>query len=278
MLCGKIGTEWVSEEYQKMSNENKKSSSVEEANNGGSFWQGLLGDKVVVLLLGIGGFFLLFNAVMFSGVDVRPSAWLFYLDIRYWSVHFALFLWIAAIWAILESTDLAEDYILFVRKTTVACVLLVIISALWSFFENATPTGEYSVWFVIAIVVAVCCVVRSLFLLYDYRQSGKEFIGMEEAKWFWGLSAFLCAGLLTIGIMYIIPVRTEIHVGMDGFVTDSFLMSCIRGLQELFRTGQGSFALTALGLLAFLASIAFIYVAGKWGLLFWQNVKRRLIG
>jgi len=255
---------------------NKHSPSAENDSAEGSLWEDLFGNKGGILLLGGGLLLILCNFIVFVGIDLRPSAWLFYLDIRYWSIYFSLLLWITAIWLVSELTDLGEDYRPLVRLYAATCVLLVIIFALRSAFSVPGPsTQDYPFWIDIAIVIASFCIVRSLFLFYDYRYEGGENIDLEETQWFWAVSVFLLASVLTLGIMHIIPVTTQIHAGLDAFVTESLLTSCVKGFQEMLRSGTGSFALRAFGLVVFVAVIAFAYVAGKWALIFLSKVKER---
>ena len=255
---------------------NKDSSSVESGNDGGSLWKDLFDNKSGILLLGGGLFLILCNIIVFFGIDTRPNAWLFHVDMRYWSVYFSLFLWITALWLASESTDLVEDFLPFIRISAATCGLLVIIFALRSAFSIAGSDAHgHPFWLDVSIIVATLCVVRSLFLFYDYQYEGGESIDMEETQWFWGMSGFLFIGLLTLGIMYIIPVKSEIYAGMEGFVTESLLTSCLTGLQEMIQSGTGSMALRTFGLLIFVATIAFVYVAGKWALIFLSKIKER---
>jgi len=90
-----------------------------------------------------------------------------------------------------------------------------------------------------------------------------------------GMSGFLFAALIILGIMYIIPVKTQFHVQSDVYVTESLFASCRNGFRELLRTGHGSFALRAFGFLIFMASCVFVYVAGKWALIFLSKIKER---
>lgn len=256
-------------------NENP-SSAAEDDDDYGSWWQDLFGSKGGILLLGGGLFLILCNIVIFAGIDLRPSAWLFYLNLRYWSIYFSLFLWIAAIWLVSELTDLVEDYRPLVRLCVATCLLLVIVFSLRNAWGVSGPaTQDHPFWIDIALVVASFCVVRSLFLFYDYRYEGGENIDLEETQWFWAVSGFLLAGLLTLGVMHIIPVTTQIHAGLDAYVTESLLTSCIKGFQDMLRSGTGSFALRAFGLLFFVAAIAFVYVAGKWALIFLFKLKEK---
>jgi hypothetical protein len=236
---------------------NKKLSFVENANTLVSFFGNLGG-----WLLGIGLFLILVNIVVFLGIDIRPRAWLCYLDMRYWSGYISIALWIAAIWLVVELTDLVENYQSFARVSLVICTMLAIVYALYGAF-NITR-AEYSFWFNCAIVVAVCCAVRSLFLLYEYQYEGEESIDLEEAQWFWGLSGLFLSCLAVLGAMCVIPVKTSVRIGADQFVTESLFLACYNGLRDLIRSGQGSFMLLIFGVLVLMISVAFIYVASMW--------------
>ena len=193
---------------------------------------------------------------------------------RFWSVHFSLFLWTIAIWITLESIDAVEEYLPTIRIATAISILLVIIAALWSFLGIPVPTyQERSLWFDAILVIAACCAIRSVWLLYDYRYLGKDFIDLEEAQWFWGLSGFILAGLAILGIMHMISIERSIHAGADSVVVISLFQSFRDGFQDLIRAGRGSFAIYAFGFLLFTASIAFVYVAGKWILAFLSKIR-----
>jgi len=253
------------------SSANDKSSSADNDDTEETLWQQLFTGKGGVLLLGVGAFLILCNFAVFVGIDTRPNAWLCYLDMRYWSGYVSIALWIAAIWVASESTDIVEDYLPLIRISMVICILLVMIFALRSFFH--VTHEEYSLWFDAVIVIAVCCAVRSVWLLYDYRYEGEASIDVEEAQWFWGWSGCLLIGLLILGVMHLIPVQTNVRIGADSFVTESLFLACYNGLLNLIRTGHGSFAIQAFGLLVFVASIAFVYVAGKWMLIFLSRIR-----
>jgi len=252
----------------------EKSDSTENARAGETLWGGLFSSRTNALLLGGGLFFLLFNVVVFLGVDFRPSTWLYSFDMRYWSVYFSLLLWIAALWLISESTDIVEDYLPLIRISMTIGILIVLVFAIRSAFATASlEPKEYSIWFNVSVVIVVCCVVRSLFLLYDYHYEGGENIDMEEATWFWGLSGFLFALLFVLGFMYLIPVKTQLYAGMDASVTESLFTNCFRGLQEMLRTGNGTFAIQIFGVFILVVSVAFVYVAGQWALIFLSKMR-----
>jgi len=245
---------------------NKGSASAGNADDHGSLWQDLFGDKGGMPLLGIGIFLILINAVAFFAIDIRPSAWLFYLDMRFWPIHVSIFLWATAIWLVAESTESVEEYLPIIRVSMVICILLVVV--FW--LQTVRPSSQgHLLWFHLIAVAAVFCAVRSLLLLYDYRY-GEESINMEEAQWFWGLSGFLFVVLIIIGLMCIIHIKVPAHPGMDSFGSDSISLfaSCRNGLQTLIRSGSGSLAIRTFGFLIFATSIAFIYVVSKWALIF----------
>jgi len=135
-------------------------------------------------LLGIGLVLILINVAVFLGIDTRPNAWLCYLDMRYWSGYFSVALWVIALWFILESTDSAEGYLPAVRVAAVVGILLTLVFMVQSFFA-ITSSGGYTLWSNVVTIVATFCIVRSLFLLYNYRYGDEESINMEEAQWFW---------------------------------------------------------------------------------------------
>jgi len=163
-------------------------------NTNESLRQNLSSDKETIQVLGAGLFLLLVGTLVTLFLDTTPNTWLFYLDIRYWSVYTSAFLWVATIWVIAESTDLAEDYLPPIRVVAAIGLLLVIIFALRSSFGNTSPTSVWSLlWSNFLIVAVVCCAIRSLFLLYNYWYEGKESIDFEEAQWFWGWSGLRAA-------------------------------------------------------------------------------------
>jgi len=245
---------------------NEKPSSVDDINaHESSLWKGLFSNRTEVLLCGAGLFFLLINIAVFWGIDTRPNAWLFYLDLRYWSVSFSVAVWITVIWLASEWTDIMEDYLPVIRMVMVICILLAIIFAMQSVFTNINPKPTFLSN--VFIIVTTCCTVRSLFLLQAYLYDGAESILWEEAQWFWGMSGFLATGLLILGVMYMTPIKTEIYHGMDGF-TLSLLSTFYQRYEALIQNGEGSFALKMFLFLLVPAAVAFVYVAGKWLLIF----------
>jgi len=238
---------------------NRSSSSDEN----GLSWQDFFGGEEGTWLLGIGLFLILINVVAFFGIETRPNVWWFYFDVRNWSIYLSIPLWITAIWLISELTDIVEDYRLFVRIPSAICILFFIIFAMW----NSGSFTSSALWFG-AVTIAICCAVRSFLLLHQYRHQGEEALDLEEAKWFWGLSGLLCTGLVLLGLMSIIPIKMQIHVGLDSFATRSLLRVCYDGLQDWIRHGRGSFAMLVFSALFLTASIVFVYVVGKWVLIF----------
>jgi len=190
---------------------------------------------------------------------------------RYWSGYFSVALWVIALWLISESTDIVEDYLPVVRMVTVICMLLAIVFGLQSSF-GAASLGN-SLWFYAVAIVATFCIVRSLFLLYNYRYGDEKSIDMEEAQWFWGVSGFLFVCLTLLGLLGMIQVKEPPHPGMGDPASVSLFTSCLDGLQVLIRNGQGSFALKLFLLLVIIASTAFVYVAGKWFLIFLSKMR-----
>jgi len=248
---------------------------LNRSTNNESLWEDLFGGKGGILLLTGGLLLILINIVVFLGVDIRPSTWLFNLNMRYWSIHVAVIFWITVIWLTAELADIVEDYRQFVRISAVIGTLLVIVFGLHSFFSTPSPHAQGSpLWVSAIIVAAVCCAVRSLWLLYDYRY-GEEEIDLEEAQWFWGMSGFLFAVLIIIGMMHIIHIKVPTHPGMDTYGSESLFKSCRNALQVLIRNGAGTVAIRALAFLIFTASIAFVYVAGKWALIYMYRLKER---
>ena len=232
------------------------------------------GKNADILLLGAGAFFLLVNIVVFFGMDAKPSTWLFYLDVRHWgiSISLSVALWAIVLWLAAESTDAFEDYLPMIRTVTAVCVLLAIVFAVQSSFNTqSTVPAKNSLWYSAFIVVAVFCAVRSLFLLYGHYY-GEESIDMEEAQWFWGMSGFLFATLIIIGLACIIhvPVPTR-GTGEPGYV--QLYGSTQSALNTLIRNGSGSVAIRALAFLIFVGAMAFVYVAGKWALIFVSRLR-----
>lgn len=251
---------------------NQKGPSVENTNDRGSLWQDFFGDKGGIPLLGIGLFLTLINVVVLFGLDVRPSTWLFYLDMRFWTIHVSIFLWAIAIWLVAESTENVENYLPIIRVATVICILLVFVFGL----QTIRPSSQGNqLWFHTIVVATVFCAVRSLLLLYGYWYGEEDALDQEESRWFWGLSGFLFAVLIITGLMCIIYVKVPVHPGMDSLDSDSIslFVSCKNGLQTLIRSGSGSLAIRAFGFLIFVISIAFVYVAGKWALIFLLRMK-----
>jgi hypothetical protein len=226
------------------------------------------------VLLSVGGlFFLLVNVIVIFGIDIRPSAWLFYLDMRYWSVSFSVFLWITALWLIAESIGIAEDYRPMIRMLAGTGILFVIISALRSSFGVAhSLSAGYSLWLDVLLVIVVCSVFRSLFFLYDYLYSDGHVD--EEAQWCWGVSGFIFVGLAAWGLMSIIPVKTQVPAGANVVtITESLFTACTNGLRELIQTGNISFVLLMFAVLLFVTSVAFVYVTGRWLLIIYLKMR-----
>jgi len=255
---------------------NEKPSYAGNVSDGGSLWQDLTGSRSGILLLGGGLFLILCNVIVFADIDFRPRVWLFYLDMRYWSVSIPLsiFLWAMVLWLASETTDFLEDYLPAIRMITAISVLLAIVFAfLSSFSAQGTGSTNTSLWFGAVLMIAVCCIVRSLFLLYSYRYEGDESIDLEEAQCFWGLSGFLLVGLILLGLMSIIHIKEAALPGMDSVASISLLQSCWDGLHTLIQHGQGSFALKLFILTVFIVFVAFVYVAGKWALVFLSKMR-----
>lgn len=250
---------------------NTKASSDANANSHKTLRGGLFGTRYDVLLLGIGACLVLLNVVVFLGVDTRPSNWLFYLNVRFWSFHVAVILWATAIWLVTELTDILEYYLPAIRMVTVICILFAIIFGLQSSF--GTEGAGNSLWFYTVVVVAFFCALRSLFLLYQHRYGEDNSFDLEEAQWFWGMSGFLFVVLIIIGLMCIIQVKIRTALGIDAGQSISLISSCRNDLQTLIESGSGSFAIRALGLLIIAGSIAFVYVTGKWALIFLTRIK-----
>ena len=245
--------------------QNEKSSSA-----GG---KGLLNTRTDVLLLGGGLLFLLVNVVVIFGIDTRPNAWLFYVDMRHWSVCFSAVLWITALWIASESMDIAEDYLPLVRMCAVTGLLLVIMFVLrssMSITSSLSPSHLY--WLDVVLVMAVCNVFRSLFLLYDYFYGENDNV-WEEAQWCWGMSGFLFVGLTVWGLMCMISVKTQIGANI---VTESLFKAFRYGLQDLIQTGNASIGLRMFVLLLVVVSIAFVYVTGRWLLIVYLKLRTSL--
>lgn len=228
----------------------------------------MVSTRINILLLG-GLFFILVNMViLLFGTNIKPNVWLFYLNAHYWhvSAHLSLALWITVAWLALEATDIVEDYLPTIRIATFVCFLLVIISALWMF---GLPAPNFATIF----IIASCCAIRSGWLLCRYRYDGEESIDIEEARWFWGMSGFFFAVLIITGMMCTIHLKVLTDSGIDTGRTISLFSSCRNDIQILIERGSGSFAIRALGFLVLAGSFAFVYVAGRWALIFLTKVK-----
>jgi hypothetical protein len=238
-----------------------------------TFFDGFINDKWTKIILGIGLIFLVVNIVVSLLINIKLSTILFALNLQYWSTHSTLFLWIAAIWIASESTEAVEDYLPLVRMVMMVAILTIISFAIWGFIIAASPSDiEYSLWQNIIIVATVCCAARSLFLFYDYRYDGADYIDVEEAQWFWGMSGFLFTALSLAGLAHIITVQKQ--YSNDPTATESLFASCLEGLRDLIQQGHGSTGIRTLGFLILVTSIAFIYVAGKWTLIFLSRFRR----
>ena len=253
---------------------NERTSSTANGEVRQTLWGGLFNDKGGILLLGAGLILILWNIAVFLGIDTRPNDLLYYLNMRYWSIYFSIALWTAVIWLILEMTESVEDYLPFIRVSMAICIVLTVCFALRSYLGTVYPTLKDSpLWFDIVIGIAVCCIVRSAFLLYIYRYDGSDAIDLEEAQWFWGMSGFIFTGMIIFVIMYMIPVKMPVHAAVDNISVEPLLMSCYHGLQNLIQTGQGSLVLRLFALSTFIVSIAFVFVAGKWMLIFLSRMR-----
>ena len=243
-------------------------------NTNESFWQDMLNDKKILLLLGVGLLLLLWNVLTVLGLDTRPNAWLFPLNMSYWSDYFSAFLWMTALWTLSESLDITENYRPWIRGLAVIGALIVMFFVLRdSFSFMANPIfGGHSFWSNAIAIVVICCTTRSLLLLYQYRY-GEDEINLEEAKWFWGASAFILAGLAVMGLMSIIPVKIQIHAGSDDFAVSTLLKVYSDGLQELIWQGTGSFVLRVFAFLLLVSSVAFVYLIGKWLLAVYLRIR-----
>jgi hypothetical protein len=244
--------------------QNKKSSSAER--------KGLLNTRTDALLLGGGLLFLLVNVVVIFGIDTSPRAWLFYANMRYWSVCFSAVLWITALWIASESIDSAEDYLPLIRTFAGTGILLVIIFALRSSMGAASPVAtQYLHWLDLFLVVAVCNLFRSLFLLYDYFYE-KNDGGWEEAQWCWGTSGFIVIALAVFGCMCMISIKTQINPQAH-VITESLFVAFRYGLQDMIQTGNASMGLRMFVLLLVIAAIAFVYVTGRWLLIVYLKLR-----
>ena len=255
-------------------NTNLPSSAAGNSDVRQSFWNGLLSDKGVMLLLPIGLLLILFSIVVIIITTFRPNEWLFHLNIYYWSfypsIFFSTFLWITAIWLALESIDIAEDYQKPIKITVACCILLFIMYLLVSYYNL---TG-FTFWFhVVFITVAVCSAARSLLLLYNYKYKEKESIDLEEATWFWGFSGLFCTFLLIWGLMLLVSVRVQYHSAVEVVHTMPLYRVCYVGLQELVRQGHGPVWVYMLVLFTVICVAAFIYITGKWLSIVWSKIR-----
>jgi hypothetical protein len=193
---------------------------------------------------------------------------------HYWSPYFSTFLWIAAIGVAADFIDVGENYRLTVRMIVVAGIVFAGLFAWRSSFAMTNPLqGGNPLWIDAFVIIAICCAIRSLFLVYNYRYSEEESVDLEEAIWFWVLSGFLWTVLIVVGIMHTISVKVPIQDTDGGFTTQSLFDSCRNGFWILYQFGLGSVALKAFGLLIFLSAVAFVCVAGKWVLVFLSKMK-----
>jgi hypothetical protein len=247
--------------------QNKKSSSSEG--------KGLLNTRTDVLLLIGGAFFLLVNVIVIFGIDTRPNAWLFDLNMRYWSVSFSVILWITALWLVSESMSIAEDYLLQIRVLTGSGILLVIIFALLRSLGGASSlSATQSLWLDVVLFVTLCNVFRSLFLLYDYFYGENDSV-WEEAQWCWGASGFIFVGLAVWGLMHVISVKVQAQPGAT-IITETLLTAFQNGLKDLIQTGGGSLGLRMFLLLLAVSAIAFVYVLGRWLLIVYLKLRGEL--
>jgi len=244
--------------------QNKKSSSSEG--------KGFFSTRTDVLLLGGGLFFLLVNVIVIFGVDTRPNAWLFYLNMRYWSVSFCVILWITALWLLSETMSITEDYLPQIRIFAGSGILFVIVFALLrSLGGVSSPSATHSPWLDIVLLFALCNVFRSLILLYDYFY-GKNDRVWEEALWCWGVSGFIFVGLAIWGLMHVISVKVQVQTGTT-IIAETLLTAFQSGLKDLMQTGGGSLGLRMFVLLLFVSAIAFVYVIGRWLLIVYLKLR-----
>jgi hypothetical protein len=239
-----------------------------------SFWKGTFSNKIMNLLLGVGLPLILWNVAVVFRLDTRPNAWLYPLNMVYWSDYFSVILWIVAIWLIAESIDITEDFRPLIRKLVITSALLVMIFV-WrdsfGFYINFA-IGGHSPWFYAVAIGAICCLIRCLLLLYGYLY-GEDEIDLQEAQWFWAISGFFFVGLAVIGTMGIIPVKMQIHAGAEDVATSNLLKVCSDGLLELIRQGTGSFALRMFAFLLLVSSVAFVYLIGRWLLVIYLKIR-----
>jgi len=250
--------------------QNKKPPSTETADTSAPPRKGLLGSRIDVLLLGAGLFFLLINVAVFVGIDIRPNAWLFYLDMRYWHASVSIAVWVAALWIVLESTGILEYYLPFFRMLTATCILFAIIMAVQSSLMVVSPAlREQPLWLGGIVLFVAYCITRSLFLLYDYRY-GEDDMDLEEAQWFWGMSGIVFAVFVILGLMYIVPAKAQ-YVTMEKTV--SLFENYSDGFKELLRSGESSFVLRMFILPIIGTALAFVYVAGRWLLIIYLKIR-----
>ena len=243
---------------------NKKGSSSESSNAPESLGRSLLNDKVVKILLGIGLLLVLCNIAIAFGLGATPNAWLFHINMHYWSVYTSVVLWAIAIWVITASIESLEDYMPTISIFVVACILLAVIFALRS--SAHTDFTWYTLFFNLFIVATVCCVVRSLFLFYDYWYNDGTSIDTEETQWFLGMSGILVAVFSIVGMMSIIVLQVPTYEGSGSFASMSLYHIYRDGMFVFLRTGQGPTGIQVVAFLMFVVSIAFVYVAGMWTL------------
>ena len=236
-----------------------------------SFWQGMFSDKGIVLLLGIGLVLVICNIVVFTS-NTRINAWMFNLNMYYWSIYMAILLWTTAIWSFLESTEIYEDHLPKIRVIASISLMIAVVFA-WQGSSGTTSTSSiwYSLWSGIVTAATVCCAVRSLFLLYNYWNEDLDVADLEEAQWFWCVSGFLAAIVFLVGISHIVPVKVQ-HPD-ETLMTITLYQSCSDGIRDFIRNGQGSTGIRMLVVLLIATSIAFVYVAGKWALMFALKIR-----
>ena len=220
-----------------------------------TLWRKLFADKGVALLLCIGLVLLLVNAVAVPLTNAKLSTVLFYLDIRYWSVYLSVALWIMAMWVVFESLEVIGHHISLIRTGAIIGVLVVMIVA--------NPL-------IALAVVTICCVARSFFLLHDYWYKEGKRINMEEAKWFWVMSIFLFTVSVFIGLAHVIPVRTQLHPETSTYMSVTLYQACYTGIQDMIRFGDATLWMRTLALLIVITPIAFVCLAIKWILVFFQ--------
>jgi len=244
--------------------QNKTTSSIENAESDSSR-DGFFGFKIDILSLGAGALFLLINLVVFC-VNIRLNSLFFYLNMRHWSVFTSVVVWVIALWTVLEVTGIAKFCLPFFRMLAATCILLAIIFALNSYSIGNHSHSGYLLWF---HIFAACCIVRSLFLVYEYRY-GENDIDVEEAQWFWGMSGFFLVSLIVTGILSFVPVTTPLG---NTFRTESLFEVYGDRLRELVQYGTGTFAMKMFTLLLAATTFAFVYVVGKWLLILYLKIR-----